>query len=106
MTNKKGCGMTNKERMTNEEAMTNKWGMKNMHQRVHRILGWFRLKWNEARPRRLRGNEVGGNIPADWVTATASTVNPLHAWVRSAFNIPVLRYGSICVEQVETHRRD
>jgi hypothetical protein len=76
---------------------------------MHRPAACFHLKWNEAWPRWPRGNEVGGNIPVDWVTARqdrTGTVNPLHAWVRSAFNIPVLRCGSICVEQVETHRRD
>jgi hypothetical protein len=50
----------------------------------------------KARPHGARAYGMGGNTPADWVTAQqlwAGTVNPLHAWVRNAFNIPVSRYN-------------
>jgi hypothetical protein len=52
-------------------------------------------KIEKTRPHGARAYGMGGNTPADWVTAQqlrAGTVSPLHAWVRSAFNIPVSRY--------------
>ena len=50
----------------------------------------------KTRPHVARSYEMGRKTPADWVTAQqlwAGTVNPLHAWVRNAFNIPVSRYN-------------
>src|SRR5664280_282901 len=77
-------------------GMTNKWGMRNMHHGRASYPRPVSSKMEKAQPRGARAYGMGGNTPADWVTAQqlwAGTVSPLHAWARSAFNIPVSRYN-------------